>query len=45
MLLAARGGQRRNLEVMPTYRGASIVPASITYVVHPDEERVTVPVW
>ncbi|EZP49253.1 hypothetical protein [Sphingomonas sp. RIT328] len=45
MLLAVGGGRRRTLTVVPTYRGASIVPASITYVVHPDEERVTVPIW
>jgi hypothetical protein len=33
------------MEVHPAYRGDSIVPTSITYRIHPGDERVTVPIW
>ena len=36
---------RGTMEVHPAYRGDSIVPTSITYRIHPGNERVTIPVW
>jgi hypothetical protein len=44
-LLAERGDTPRTMIVHPDYRGDSIVPISITYRIHPGNERVTIPVW
>ena len=45
LLVEIRTKRRRTMNVHPDYRGNSIVPASITYIIDPGHEQVTIPIW